>query len=140
VVRIGHVAGHAKVGCRRNCAKGRVDGKYVSQKMHSIEPLTGQLTIRPVISRRNRPTSAMMRSAVQGGPRSMNTLQVGDWVQSDTGAAGTIMVISDHGCRAYIEVAHGTLGEGLVSFPVARLHKTERPNPAKKQVVKFPKR
>src|SRR5258705_9125353 len=75
-------------------------------------------------------SSAMMRGAVQGGPRSMNTLQVGDWVQSDTGAAGTIMVISDNGRRAFVEVAHGTLGAGLVSFPVTRLHKAELPNPA----------
>ena len=81
----------------------------------------------------------MMRSAVRGGPRSMNTLQVGDWVQSDTGAAGTITVISDNGRRAYIEVARGTLGAGLVSFPVTRLHKAELPNSAKKHVAKFPK-
>jgi hypothetical protein len=105
--------------------------------MHSIEPLIGQPAIRSVISRRNRPTSVMMRSAVQGGPRSMNTLQIGDWVQSDTGAAGTIMVICDNGRRAYVEVAHGTLGAGLVSFPVTRLHKAELPNPANKYVPKW---
>ena|SRR5436190_1731939 len=101
--------------------------------MHSIEPLIGQQATLSVITRRNRHISAMMRSAVQGGPRSMNTLQVGDWVQSDTGAAGTIMVISDKGRRAYIGVAPGTLGAGLVSFPVARLHKTEPPDSAKKR-------
>jgi hypothetical protein len=82
----------------------------------------------------------MMRGAVQGGPRSMNTLQVGDWVQSDTGASGTIVVMSEGGRRAYIEVAHGTLGAGLISFPVARLHKMEPPKPVEKQVAKFPKR
>jgi hypothetical protein len=70
----------------------------------------------------------------------MDTLQVGDWVQSDTGAAGTIMVISDHGRRAYIEVAHGTLGAGLISFPVARLHKMQPPNLPLKDLAKFLKR
>jgi hypothetical protein len=97
--------------------------------MHSIEPLIGQLVTLSVIARRPRRISAMMLSAVQGGPRSMNTLQVGDWVQSDTGAAGTIMVISDNGRRAYIEVAPGALGAGFVSFPVARLHKMDPPEP-----------
>jgi hypothetical protein len=91
--------------------------------MHSIEPLIGQLAILSGKARRQQGTTAMMRSAVQGGPRSMDTLQVGDWVQSDTGAAGTIAVMSEGGRRAYIEVAHGTLGAGLISFPVARLHK-----------------
>ena len=62
----------------------------------------------------------------------MDTLQVGDWVQSDTGAAGTVMVMSDNGLRAYIEVGRGTLGAGLVSFPVARLEKTEPPKLAEK--------
>jgi hypothetical protein len=62
----------------------------------------------------------------------METLYVGDWVQSDTGAAGTIKVISENHQRAYVEVGQGTLGAGLVSFPVARLHRVEPPAPIEK--------
>ncbi len=76
--------------------------------------------------------TAMMRGAAQGGPHMMETLHIGDWVQSDTGAAGTIKVISENHQRAYVEVGQGTLGAGLVSFPVARLHKTDPPTSTEK--------
>src|SRR3954447_14722812 len=78
--------------------------------------------------------TARMRGAAQGGPHSMDTLQVGDWVQSDSGATGTITVLTIDGRRAYVEVAHGTLGAGMVSFLISQLHKMSRPTPNSEEV------
>ena len=59
-------------------------------------------------------------------------LQEGDWVRTDTGREGKIVVISADGVRAYVERGQTSiLGVRLISFPIATLQKIDPPKPGR---------
>ena len=58
----------------------------------------------------------------------MDGLKEGDWVQTDSGQEGRIVVMSADGVRAYVERGQTSiLGVRLFSFPVATLQKIDPP-------------
>ena len=63
----------------------------------------------------------------------MDGLKEGDWVRTDKGREGKVVVMSAYGVRAYVERGQTSiLGVRLFSFPVATLQKIDPPKPGDK--------
>jgi hypothetical protein len=72
----------------------------------------------------------MMRSKE---PHTMDGLKEGDWVRTEMGQDGKLVVMSADGVRAYVERGQTSiLGVRLFSFPVATLQKIDPPKPGDK--------
>ena len=63
----------------------------------------------------------------------MDGLKEGDWVRTDKGEEGKVVVMSADGGRAYVERGQTSiLGVQLFSFPVATLQQIDPPMPGGK--------
>ena len=63
----------------------------------------------------------------------MDGLKEGDWVRTDKGRKGKVVVMSADGVRAYVERGQTSiLGVQLFGFPVATLQKIDPPKPGEK--------
>ena len=63
----------------------------------------------------------------------MDGLKEGDWVRTDMGQEGKVVVMSADGLRAYVERGQTSiLGVRLFSFPVSNLQKIDPPKPGEK--------
>ena len=66
-------------------------------------------------------------------PHTMDSLKEGDWVRTDKGREGKVVVMSADCVRAYVERGQTSiLGVRLFSFPVATLQKIDPPKPGDK--------
>ena len=58
----------------------------------------------------------------------MNDLKNGDWVRTDKGEVGKVVLISERDQRAYVDQVQHRIGAALISFPVASLTKIDPPS------------